>query len=417
MKRHIKINKLASIVMLLLAALSSGTLFQACEKSDSGGGAPPVVNYIRISDPTKSDSLVTSAFMGSTIAIMGENLQDVNQVWFNDQKAYINSSFVTGTTIIITIPNHIPGVVTNQIYIITTNTQDTLKVPFNVVVPAPRLDAMYEEYVPAGGIAVIMGNFFIDDPGSPLKVFFPGNIEGEVKNVTIDEIQVKVPEGAGVGPIQVKTIYGSTRSAFYFRDDRGMVLNYDNLNTAGSWRGGTIKNDANSLDRNYLVLKGTLGDNAGAEDFAGGGFVSELWGDANGRPSGNLFTGDPADYLFKFEANVVSWTGAYLNICWGPWASSVGPYQNQLYWSDMNARGLWKAWETTGKGSFKTVGWMTVTIPMTEMKYTKGPAFGPMVFDKAKAGSLTFWMNGPAATTGGDSQIEIYIDNVRIVHK
>lgn len=416
MKRNIEIKKLASIALLLLAALFTGTFFQACEKSDSNSGTP-VVNYIRITNPDKSDSLVTSAFMGSNIAIMGENLQDVNQVWFNDQQAYVNRSFVTSTTVIINIPNEIPSVVTNLMYIITTNTQDTLKVPFGVVVPAPRIDAMYEEYVAEGGTAVILGNFFIDDPSSPLKVFFPGNIEGEIQNVTVNEISVKVPAGAGVGPIQVKTIYGSARSAFYFRDDRGMILNYDNLTTAGSWRSGTIRNDGKSLDGNYVLLKGTLGDNAGAEDFAGGGFVSELWGDANGRPEGNLFTGDLSDYLFKFEANVVNWTGAYLNICWGPWASSAGGYQNQLYWSDKNARGLWRPWETTGTGSFKTNGWMTVSIPMTEMKYTKGAAFAAMVFDPEKAGSMTFWMNGPSATTGADSQIEICIDNVRIVHK
>ena len=414
MKRNMKIKSHTPIILLLLAAIFSGTLFQACQKNNDET-ATPVVNYIRITDPDKSDSLVTSAFMGSTIAIMGENLQDVNQVWFNDQQAFVNSSFVTGTSLIITIPDNIPGVVTNLMYILTTNTLDTLKIPFKVNVPAPKVDAMYEEYIPDGGTAIILGNFFIDDPSSPLKVFFPGNIEGVVQSVTLNEIYVTVPDGAGIGPIQVKSIYGTTRSNFYFRDDRGIFLNYDNLTTGGSWRGGTIKNDDFSLDNNYLMLKGTLGDNAGGEDFSGGGFVSELWSDANGRPEGNLFTGSPEDYLFKFEANVIAWTGAYLNICWGPWASSVGPYQNQLYWSDINARGLWRPWETAGATSFKTNGWMTVTIPMTEMKYNKD--FDAMEFDPALAGSLTFWMKGPSATSGADSEIEIYIDNVRIVHK
>lgn len=412
MKKNIKINKLVSNIILLLAALFTGILIQSCKKSNTDSGMP-VVSYVRITDPLKSDSLVTHAFMGKTVAIMGENLQDVDEIWFNDQSATVNNSFVTGSTIIVTIPNVIPAKVTNQMWLITTSKKDTLKVPFGVDVPAPRLDAMYEEYVPDGGTAIILGNFFINDPSKPLQVFFPGNIEGTVTSVSLTQIKVTVPAGAGVGPIQVKSIYGSSRSSFYFRDDRGMILNYDNLTTAGSWRGGTIKNDANSLDKNYMMLKGTLGDNAGAEDFAGGGFVSELWGDANGRPNANFLPGTAADYLFKFEANVKQWDGAYLNICWGPWASSVGPYQNQLYWSNVNARGLWKPWEATG--SFKTDGWMTVTIPMSDMKYNKD--FGAMAFDPSKSGSLTFWMKGPSATTGVDSHIEIYIDNVRIVHK
>ena len=412
MKKNIKINKLVSSIMLILAALFTGILIQSCKKSNSDSGMP-VVNYVRITNPLKSDSLVTHAFMGNVVAIMGENLQDVDEVWFNDQSATVNRSFVTSSTIIVTIPNIIPTTVTNKLLLITTSKKDTLKVPFGVDVPAPRLDALYEEYIADGGTAIILGNFFINDPSKPLQVFFPGNIEGTVTSVSLTQVKVTVPAGAGVGPIQVKSIYGSSRSTFYFRDDRGLLLNYDNLTNAGSWRGGTIKNDANSLDKNYLMLKGTLGDNAGAEDFAGGGFVSELWGDANGRPDANFLPGAPADYLFKFEANVIKWDGAYLNICWGPWASSVGPYQNQLYWSNMNARGLWKPWEATG--SFKTDGWMTVTIPMSDMKYNKD--FGAMAFDPSKSGSLTYWMKGPSATVGADSHIEIYIDNVRIVHK
>jgi len=415
MKSIIKISTRVSTISLLLVALFTSMLFHACQKDEKGGGAIPVINYIRITDPLKSDSLVTHAFMGSTIAIMGQNLQDVNEIWFNNQKAFVNFSFVTGSTIIVTIPNVIPSVVTNKLLLINSNKTDTLKYSFGVDVPPPFLSGMLCEYVADGATAVIQGNFFIDDPSSPLKVFFPGNLEGTITDVTINQIKVTVPSGVGVGTIQVKSLYGSTRSTFYFRDDRNIILDYDTRTTAGSWRGGTIKSDANSLKGNYMMLKGQLDDNVGSEDFTGGGFVSELWSDANGRPQANFFTGSPADYLFKFEANVKVWTGAYLNICFGPWASSVSPYQNQLYWSDVNARGLWKAWEGTSTGSFTTDGWITVTIPMSDIKFNKD--FGTMAFDPTKAGSLTFWMKGPSATSGAKSDIEIYFDNVRIVHK
>ena len=56
---------------------------------------------------------------------------------------------------------------------------------------------------------------------------------------------------------------------------------------------------------------------------------------------------------------------------------------------------------------------MTVTIPMDQIKYNKD--FGPMAFDKTKAGSMTLWMKGPAATTGGTCKMEVYFDNFRIV--
>jgi len=411
MKRHIKINKLASIVMLLLAALSSGTLFQACEKSDSGGGAPPVVNYIRIIDPTKSDSLVVSAYMGSTIAIMGENLSDVNQVWFNDQKAYINNSFVTGTTIIITIPNTIPKVVTNQMYIITTNTADTLKVPFSVVVPAPRVDEMVCEYVKDGDIAVIKGNFFINDPNTPLQVLFPGNISGTITEVAIDEIKVIVPAGAGVGPIQVKSIYGSTRSKFFFRDDRNILLDFDTKTAAGGWRSGVIANsDPAPVSGNYVKFNGSMAGKAGAtwnEDA----FSFNLWPSSNGRPNEPFFTGDLATAVIKFECFVTQpWQASALQMIFTPYSVSG---TNSYIADNAVPRGLWIPWKQTG--TFKTEGWTTVTLPLSEFKFTAsgGACANPLTADMLRG--LTFFVfNGGVA--GTDCTVSMCIDNIRVVN-
>jgi len=373
----------------------------------------PEITHIRLTDVEKSDSLVTQAFMGAVIAIVGNNLQEVDEIWFNDKEAYINTSYVSPNAIIVTVPNEIPEVVTNELRLITRDKKE-LVYPFVVRVPAPFLESMLCEHVAEGGTAVIRGNYFIDDPNMPLEIIFPGNIKGEVVSVSLTEVSVIVPAGAGVGPISAKSIYGSSRSRFYFRDDRNIILDYDTKTTSGSWRGGTIREDEHSLDGKYLMLKGELGDNAGAEDYPDGGFVSELWSDANGRPEGNFFEGDPANYLLKFESKVIEWTGAYLNICFGPWNSSVAPYQNQLYWNDINARGLWRPWEQHG-GKFRTEGWITVVIPMTDIKYNKD--FSAMEFDPSMAGSLSFWMKGPAAEPGGSSKIEVYIDNVRIVEK
>ena len=411
--KNIKIhyNKRLTIILLLMVSLIPSVLFQSC-KDDSDDGGTPSVQYIRMTDPEKSDSLLARAFMGSVIAIIGENLQDVAQVWFNDQEAMLNTSYITANSIIVTVPNEIPTVVTNAIILITRSGEKTTY-PFGVDVPAPLLTSMTCEYVADGDTAFIQGNFFIDDPSSPLQVTFPGNLAGTVISVSLKEISVTVPAGTGVGPIAVKSIYGASRSSFYFRDDRINVLDYDGLTTSGSWRGGTILNDANSLDGNYLMLKGILDDNQGAEDYSGGGFVSELWGDANGRPEGNFFSGDVKDYSLKFEANVKVWTGAYLNICFGPWNANVSGVQNQIYWDNLNARGLWRPWEDAGATSFKTDGWITVVIPMSDIKYNKD--FGEMEFDPSVAGSMTLWIKGPSAVTGEKSEVEIYIDNVRIV--
>jgi len=411
MKRNIKINKLASIVMLLLAALSTGTLFQACEKSDSGSSAPPEVKYIRITDPAKSDSLITSAYMGSTIAIIGENLQGVNQVWFNDQKAYINSAFVTGTTIIITIPNTIPEVVNNQMYIITTNTADTLKVPFNVVVPAPRVDEMACEYVKDGDIAVIKGNFFIDDPNTPLQVLFPGNIPGTVMEVAIDEIKVKVPAGAGVGPIQVKSIYGTTRSKFFFRDDRNILLDFDTKTASGGWRSGVIaSSNPAPVSGNYVIFNGSMAGAAGGtwnEDA----FSFNLWPSSNGRPDVPFFTGDFSTAVIKFECFVIEpWQASALQMIFTPYSLSG----TNSYIADASVpRGLWIPWKQTG--SYKTEGWTTVTIPLSEFKYTPsgGACANPLTADMLSG--LTFFVYS-GGVAGVDCTVKMCIDNIRVVN-
>jgi hypothetical protein len=411
MKKHIKLNKLASIILLSLAALSSGTLFQACEKNDSGGGAPPEVSYIRITDPAKSDSLITSAYMGSTIAIMGQNMQDVNQIWFNDQKAYINSSFVTSTTIIITVPNTIPGVVTNQMYIITTNTADTLKVPFSVVVPAPRVDEMVCEYVKDGDIAVIKGNFFINDPNTPLQVLFPGNIPGTIKEVAIDEIRVTVPAGAGVGPIQVKSIYGSTRSKFFFRDDRNILLDFDTKTAAGGWRSGVIANSSPApVSGNYVKFNGSMGGAAGAtwnEDA----FSFNLWPSSNGRPNEPFFTGDMATAVIKFECFVTQpWQASALQMIFTPYSVSG---TNSYIADNAVPRGLWIPWKQTG--TFKTEGWTTITLPLSEFKFTAsgGACANPLTAEMLRG--LTFFVfNGGVA--GTDCTVSMCIDNIRVVN-
>ena len=235
-------SRIAGLLFLTLFMV----LIQSCEEEDDLKGGTPEVHYVRITNPESSDSLVVGAYMGSMIALVGDNLESVREIWFNDQKAFINTSFIANHSIIVSIPNEIPEEVTNELKLISHGGEEVIY-PFTVLVPPPLLTAMESEFVSAGDTAVIKGNFFIDDPNVPLQVTFPGNIPGEVLSVSLNEVSVKVPEGAGIGPVSVKTLYGSSRSSFYFRDDRNIILDYDVLTTSGSWRGGTIRQDDNLL--------------------------------------------------------------------------------------------------------------------------------------------------------------------------
>lgn len=411
MKSMIRIITGALTNKLLFAALLISILFQACQKEDAiEDGGIPVIKYVRITDPLKSDSLVTHAFMGSTIAIIGENLQNVDQIWFNNQKAFVNFSFVTETSIIVTVPNVIPSVVTNKLFLINSNKIDTLKHAFGVDVPAPFLSGMLCEYVNDGGTAVIKGNFFIDDPNIPLKVFFPGNLEATITDITLTQIKVTVPTGAGVGPIQVKSLYGSTRSAFYFRDDRNIVLDFDALTAAGGWRAGVTGNsNPDPVSGNYVRFKGSMLGKAGGtwdEDH----FSFNLWPSSNGRPNVPIYTGDIANAAIKFECYVVdAWQASGLQMIFTPYATA----NTNSYIADGGVpRGLWIPWKESG--SYKTEGWTTVTIPLADFKYKADGGLCPNALTADMLRGLTFFVFS-GGVAGTDCNPQICIDNIRVV--
>ncbi len=59
-----------------------------------------VVNYIRPTNPQAADSLLVGAFLGDLIAIVGDNLHDAKEMYFNDQKAILTPNYITKNTII-----------------------------------------------------------------------------------------------------------------------------------------------------------------------------------------------------------------------------------------------------------------------------------------------------------------------------
>ena len=405
------INNRLSVIIVLLLTICAGTFFQACEGNEEDM-LMPEISYIRVTEPAKSDSLVAHAVMGNNIAIIGKNLGHVDEIWFNDQRAGLNPNLVTNSSIIVQVPQVIPTTVTNFMYLINSNKVDTLKYMFGVDVPAPQLDRLVCEYVETGGTAVIQGNFFVDNTGTPLQVFFPGNIPGEVTSLSIDEIKVTVPEGVGAGPIQVKTIYGATRSSFYFRDDRNMVVNFDNLTAAGGWRSGVIGNSNPApVSGNYVRFSGAMAGGAGVtwnED----GFSFDLWPQANGRPDAPFYTGEIKDAVIKFEVNVVApWESAALQMIFTPY-SVTG--QNSYIADASVPRGLWIPWQATG--TFKTDGWITVSFPLSDFNKTPDGSVCANKLTDAMLRGLTFFVyNGGVA--GKDCNPHICIDNIRVVPK
>jgi hypothetical protein len=407
--KKIKYSRL-SVSLLVLVTIFTGLFFQSCDEQDEM--MTPEISYIRKTDPVKSDSLVAHAFMGDNIAIIGKNLGNVDEVWFNDQRAALNPNLVTPTSIIIQVPEIIPSTVTNKLVLINSDKVGKLEYDFGVDVPAPLVDIMVCEYVADGETAIIEGNYFVDDPASPLTVFFPGNVEGTIVSSTIDEIQVTVPAGVGPGQIQVRTLYGTTRSAFFFRDDRNIIMNFDDLTAAGGWRSGVIGNSNPApVSGNYVRFSGAMAGGAGStwnEDA----FSFDMWPQANGRPDVPFYTGEIKDGVIKFEVNVISpWESSALQMIFTPY-SVTGT--NSYIADASHPRGLWSPWKVTG--TYQTDGWITVSFPLSDFNYTFDGANCANKLSDAMLRGVTFYVwNGGVA--GKDCNPHICIDNIRVVPK
>lgn len=400
-------------------------LFTACDEDDDGGsgGGTPVVRYVRPCDATISDSLLTGGYLGAQIAIMGENLGSVNKVYFNDQKAKLNPNFVTDNTIIVNIPSGIPAEKQDLIKLYTNN--DSCYYTFETLVPSPTVNSMTCEYVNEGDIAYIQGLYFIHEDANPLKVEFAGGAEGEVVSYDLNNIAVKVPAGAQVGPVRVTSVYGTGESSLHFRDNRNIVLDFDTKYPDGGyhhgWHGGGAGiGTEGGINGQYLILTGAVtveadGNIKTSDDL----FCFDRWTYRTTDP--DFFdAGDLDNYVLKFEVNVRDWSAAALQVIftgaddvWMNWqeTSNGGNPNENWKWSISYPRILWMPWTDTG--SYETDGWITVTIPMSDSKYgVDGESL--KVNPSGHYSGLTLFV-GRGGATGTTCTPTFLIDNIRVV--
>ncbi|MDE6532133.1 MAG: IPT/TIG domain-containing protein [Muribaculaceae bacterium] len=435
-------NRLKYTFAAMAGIVAAGTMVSCSETyAEQDKGATPVIKYARTCNINQADSLVASASLGAHLCFVGDNLGDVQQVWFNDQKAKLNPTMVTSNTIIVDIPNVIPGEVTNIARFITSTGIET-QYPFEVSVPAPRVDKMSCEYAPAGETVTIGGAYFADDPNVPLTVSF-GNVPATVKNITQNELTVVVPEGAVEAPVVVTSIYGKGESSFHYLDTSGMLFDFDGitgLGTAQSWHARPILNDETSISGNYIALGDGNTTLPGSDAWDDNNFSFEYWAGSWNTPTdypervgSRLF--DIADFSdfnnksLKFEVCIPAdkaWQSCAMQLIFaGTDRVSFGNagtdiYGNQVagcnnsYFQSGWARGLWSPWSVTE--AYHTDGkWITVSFPIKDFVY-QGDGSGADSFLSSPedfASLQLFLWNGGVA--GVDCTPFIKIDNIRVV--
>lgn len=363
-------------------AVGAAGVFNSCKKEEAQGS--PSISYVRITRPESSDSLLIGAGQGRLIAIVGNNLQDAVEVWFNDQQSRLTPTYITNTTILVSVPSQIPTVVSNTLKIVFKN-GNVLTYNFQVQISAPVVSSMVSEFVNDGDVATIRGDFFYQ----PLTVTFTGGVKGTIVSVKDKEIQVTVPSGAQPGQITVKTNFGETKSNFWFRDPRNHFIDSDPYE--GWWNSGYVvtnpgPTDPPKISGNYIRYRKFTG--AWSWNELAGGPASAMPVHSKNIPDAAILK--PEEYNLKFEVNTVK-----------PYNASLVRINVALNNEDNNAY-LWKPpFDTKGQ-------WQTVIIPLEEVfaSYAAKPTVNP-------AG---YWcrllIQGP-----GDLDADLCFDNFRVVPK
>ena len=432
---------ISKIAFYTAAAFALALGFTACEdepdKFELAGGKP-TIHYIRPINVDAADSLLTGAYMGSGICVVGDNLRSVYKMIFNDQAATLNNSYITDHTILVDVPSEIPEEVSNLIYFVTKD-RDTVKYDFQVLVPGPSITSMSNEYAPAGTVATLYGDYFIDDPNVPLRIFF-GDTEAAVKNVEKGAVTFTVPD-VEESTIKVTNIYGEAKSVFHYKDTRGMLFNFDTdpHPTNHGWHAQVIESDETSLTGNFLRLGGadvTMSEDGGWND---GNFSFEYWPGSWGDPEtyvgGERLT-DYADFSdwenmsLKFELYIpssnpwqagsmqlivggvekVSYSGAGVTDIDG---KTLAGCNNTYFSNNELPRGLYTPWYPSG--SFDTGDeWVTVTTPYSNFIYGSDGtvATGSLTAEDFTSLTIFVWSGG---YTGTECHPVIKIDNIRAV--
>ena len=420
-------NHIIGIVgaVILVGGLTSCDRYDYPDRFRATDGLP-TISYVRYAD---KDVFIEQAFMDEILCIVGSNLTSVHDIYFNDQKAVINTSYITDNTLVVSVPSTQAKEVTNKLYLYNKDGA-SVSYDFKVLPPVPKVLSMSNEWAQEGEEVILTGKYFMD----VVSVNMPG---AEVKEFTVidsENLSFKVPEGATPGPVSVTTASGSANSTFQYRDQRNMLFDFDGLRggfaIGNGWRApanGHLHNPGDdsfpALDGSYLWLGVTDPTSNWAEDE----YSFDYWNSEDPASSIPPLSSLPtfSSYIgkygvgglcLKFECFIPSsnpWTGASMQLMFSSSAVVSNDNMNNTYFSDEAVpRALWTPWQATG--SYDTGDkWLTISVPLSEFTLTPdGRACGTKFDSSWLDGFALFVWNG---FTGSACEPIIAIDHIRVV--
>lgn len=421
MKRYIKIMML--MVALTLGLSSCKDYPDAFELADG----VPTVHYVRYAD---RDQIIEQAYMGEIICFVGDNLRSVRELWFNDQKAILNTSYMTENTLVAAIPNRLANKTTDKAYMIT-GAKDIVTVDFKVMLPTPVVRSMSCEFQKPGEEVTIYGNYFTE----PMTVDFVNTSVSTFTSVSLTEATFVIPLGTEPGKVKVTTNSGVGQSTFMYLDNRGLITDFDGTTdiVPQGWNINVTYSPEGGIDGNYVQLGPSTLDADGAwnEDLK-----LPFWcGNWDGDPM-SIKAGPGTPICNIIDMTNFSSMGIKFELCIpkeNPWSSGAmqiifasaercanDSWQNNTYKHTSAdggldlCRGLYRPWEKTGE--FHTDGkWITVTIPFSEFIYNADGTPGKVPLSSPEDfASLVIWP-WSGGLKGTECTPIFRIDNIRAV--
>lgn len=417
-------TKYIGILMGLALVVSCKSLDYPDRFKETAG--VPTVHFVRYAD---KDVVITQAAMEETICIVGDNLTSIHDIYFNDQKAILNTSYMTAHTLVVSVPKSLPTVQDDQMHLITRDSTVVLY-DFKVLPPVPKVDAMSSEWAVPGDKVTISGSYLF----TPLTVTFPGVDPVEVTSSTGSSFEVTVPAGAQPGKIKVTTASGTAQSVFQYKDSRNILFSFDDKRgfMGNCWHAALIETSDLALDGNYMLLYSADGLKSDGTDWPDGGYHFEYWPGNWNTPE--TYEDEGADDLtrsvdftgfrnmaLKFEYMIPEtdpWKGTPMQIWFAGHDLITLQTANNTYFHDETIslpRVMWKPW--LDSGSFDTGGkWLTATFPIATdfVWYWDGTTATGELKPESFTGFEMFVAAGKE-NEGAPSAPKIYIDNIRVV--
>ncbi len=427
-------SKLKYLSMALLAFASLG--FSACEDDTDDQTVAMSINKIYLEDvkSTVPDREVDFARLGQLIRIEGSGFTGLKAIYINGYKTEFNNALMTDNNVWVTLSSNTPvdkadPSVRNTIRLAKDATETVYQ--FTIRASAPSISSI-SRTLPHVGETVIVNGANLQET---TKLTLPGGIE--VTDVISDEdgewYSFVMPDGTAITPAM-------------FNEKRGIILDFDGNGDQGAW---SATYSADQLADDPLGLNGKCCPAVPADVLAEGGIKNSSHGNGwftagndNEYDEWSRFydvipsTTPVEEIAFQFDIYVPEeWSGAgYLEFTF---QNNLGGYG----WGSSNTKDTestdngymsavcWVPWmdETGAIVPYKTDGWQTITIPVSEVgRYQNEGKFtmADLVSDRNNGSYRNFGMflvnsdiefsDDITITTGEFNQM-VYTDNWRLV--